>query len=150
MSVFITDIIGIYQVLSDYGGSTRWVNRSSGVAVKSDAWLAVVFEGCSHPLEVHLMTGTLYLFCSSLQRLLSGQVPLFWGWLIVLNPSTSVVCQGFPVVVVQFQGLHILLADVFVSKLGSTFVSVPCGQFTIQLVFWNVAILHPMYVSKPS
>jgi len=23
MSVFITDIIGIYQVLSDYGGSTR-------------------------------------------------------------------------------------------------------------------------------
>ena len=42
------------------------------------------------------------------------------------------------------------LADVFVSKLGTTFFSVPCGQFTMQLVFWNASILHPMYVPKPS
>ena len=54
--------------------------------------------------------------------------------------SRSVVSQRFQVGVVHFYGLHIPLADVFVTKLGTTFVFVPFGQFTIQQVFCNAAI----------
>ncbi len=64
-------------------------------------------------------------------------------------PFAAVNCYIFPVLCVDVQGFSVSLGEVFVVQFGSTSASLARGEFTIEDVFGDAPILHPMHMAEP-
>ena len=106
--------------------------------------LAAGVAGWDDSRNAHVPPGPLFTGC--------GQDLFFSGLHLLAEgtaPSAVVSCCIFPALCVDFQGLHVALADIFKARLGAANSSLARGKFAVEDVLGYTAILHPD-VAKPS
>ena len=136
----------VFGILRVWSGAASLVTEEpyAGVAV-SVTEIADICSCWSVCAGDHLSFGPLLFRCLR-QFVFPCREVLLYG----ASPSCAVRCKGFPGLCVDVEVSHVSFQNIAVAQVWTTCFSPPTCQFSIEEVFGDATVLHPMHMAQPA